>query len=190
MDLTKVIAIAGKPGLFNVIGQTGKGLVVESLLDGKRLPTYPTQQVSALSEISIYGNENDKPLKEIFESIFKLENGGKPSIDAQGDKDAIRTYFSDIYPDYAADRVYDSDIRKVLRWYAMLHDKGLMTMEAPVEESEAAAAEGETPKPASKKSSKTPGKSTPKSMANAPKGGAKSSGAKGGVKASIPRKAS
>lgn len=190
MDLSKIIAITGKPGLYKVLGQSGQGLLVESLMDGKRMPTYSSQQVSSLAEISIYGKEADKPLKEIFESILKVENGGKPSVDVNADKSAIRDYFSDIYPDYAADRVYDSDIRKVLKWYVALLEKNLLIIEEETP-SEAAVEEGvESSKAPSVKKVSKAAKPVPKPGVAGPKGGGKSSGAKGGVKATIPRKAS
>jgi hypothetical protein len=194
MDLSKIIAVAGKPGLYKVVGQSGKGFIVESLLDGKRMPTYATQQVSSLSEISIYGQESDKLLSEIFEAIFKLENGGKPSVGVQSNRDEIRGYFEKVFSDYASERVYDSDIRKVLKWYELLLDKDLLKPEENLEETPAAEAEeSATEKPKAKavaKAAKATPKSGPKPAVNSPKGGGKSSAAKGGVKASVPRKAS
>ncbi|MCB0480589.1 MAG: DUF5606 domain-containing protein [Flavobacteriales bacterium] len=160
MDLSKILAISGKGGLFKVVGQTKNGVVVESLLDGKKFPTYSSQQVSALEEISIYGEEEDIPLKDIFTRIHKVENGKQTSVSPKDSGAELREYFSDIIPEFDAERVYNSDIKKVISWYNLLLKAGLVTIEEkkPVAKKTAkveSAAE-ETSEDAPKKDAKKP----------------------------------
>lgn len=129
MDLSKILSISGKGGLFQLVGQTKNGVVVESLLDGKRIPAYSNQQISALEEISIYGEDDDIPLAEIFTRFFKVENGKATSVDSKSSGAEIREYFSDLVPEYDEDRVYTSDIKKVLKWYNLLLEKGKIVIE-------------------------------------------------------------
>ena len=129
MDLSKILSISGKGGLFELVGQTKNGVVVESLIDGKRIPAYSNQQISALEEISIYGNDEDIPLSEIFTRIFKMENGKESSVTTKASGAEIRDYFSDVVPEYDEERVYTSDIKKVLKWYNQLLAKGKIEVE-------------------------------------------------------------
>lgn len=125
MDLSKILAITGKGGLFVIIGQTKNGVIVQSIIDGKKFPTYANQQVSALEEISIYGADGDVPLKEIFSRIIKIENGGKTSVTKKDSPEDIKDYFSDVMPEYDEERVYVSDMKKVISWYNLLQEKGV-----------------------------------------------------------------
>ena len=129
MDLSKILSISGKGGLFELVGQTKNGVVVESLLDGKRIPAYSNQQISALEEISIYGEDEDIPLADIFTRFFKMENGAPTSVTAKSSGAEIKDYFSDIVPEYDEERVYTSDIKKVLKWYNLLLSKGKIVVE-------------------------------------------------------------
>ncbi|UTW62685.1 DUF5606 domain-containing protein [bacterium SCSIO 12741] len=133
MDLSKILAVSGKGGLFEIVGQTRNGVIVQSLLDGKRYPTYANQQISALEEISIYGEVDDIPLKEVFQKIYDVENGAVTSVKPKASGADIRDYFSDIVPDFDEERVYNSDIKKVMSWYNLLLDKGFLE---PTEEAE------------------------------------------------------
>ncbi len=125
MDLKKILSIGGKPGLYRMVGQTKTGFVVESLTDGKRMPAFPSQQVSSLEEISIYTTGEDMPLKDVFKRIFDKESGGK-APDHKADKSVIESYFEEVLPEFDRDLVRQSDIRKVYRWYNELLDAGLM----------------------------------------------------------------
>jgi len=125
MDLKKILSIGGKPGLFKMVGQTKSGFVVESMTDGKRMPAFPSQQVSSLEEISVYTTGEDIPLKDVFKRIFEKEDGGR-APDHKADKPVIAAYFEEVLPEYDRDLVRQSDIRKVYRWYNELLDAGLM----------------------------------------------------------------
>jgi hypothetical protein len=124
MTLDKILAIAGKPGLFALKVQTRTGFVAESLLDGKK--------VSLLSEISVYTYTEEKPLTEIMRAIAVKEDNG-PAISHKEDNTKLVAYFLEILPDYDQDRVYPSDIKKILNWYNMLQAKELVSKEVPAE---------------------------------------------------------
>ena len=123
--LKDILAISGKPGLYKKINNTTRAIIVESLLDGKRSPVYSNEKVIALGDITMYADSGDVPLKEIFKNIFKKENGG-PAISSKEPGEAIMNYMEEIVPDYDRERVYLSDMQKALRWYNILHEKGLL----------------------------------------------------------------
>lgn len=138
MNLEKILAISGKPGLYVLKVQTRTGFVAESLLDGKKITVNLKSNVSLLSEISIYTYEGEKPLAEIMQKIADKENKG-PALSHKEDNAKLTAYFKEILPDYDEERVYPSDIKKVLNWYNMLQAKGLVTDEvAPTVASEEA----------------------------------------------------
>ncbi len=134
MDISRILTISGKPGLYKVVGQTNNGVIVESLIDGKRTPTYSNQQVSALEEISIYGNIDDIPLKDIFDKMYEVEGGKATSVSPKDKGAEIRDYFSDIAPEFDGERVYNSDIKKVMTWYNTLLAKGFIEAEPETED--------------------------------------------------------
>ncbi|MFH6768328.1 DUF5606 domain-containing protein [Gaetbulibacter aquiaggeris] len=126
MSLEKIIAIAGKPGLFKLITQTRAGFVAESLIDNKRLSVNVQQNVSVLSEIAIYTLTEEVPLKQVFLKIKEKENGQQTSVSAKDSKDALEEFFFNVLPDYDEDRVYVSDIKKVIQWYNLLQAHDLL----------------------------------------------------------------
>ncbi|MDI6032859.1 DUF5606 domain-containing protein [Flavobacterium sp. LB2P84] len=140
MNLEKILAISGKPGLYVLRVQTRTGFVAESLLDGKKITVNLKSNVSLLSEISIYTYEGEKPLAEIMQKIADKENKGQ-AISHKEDNATLTAYFKEILPDYDEERVYPSDIKKVLNWYNMLQAKGLVTDEVPAATEETPAAE-------------------------------------------------
>ncbi|MEY2869925.1 MAG: hypothetical protein RIR01_2428 [Bacteroidota bacterium] len=153
MNLEKILAISGKPGLYVLKVQTRTGFVAESLVDGKKITVNLKSNVSLLSEISVYTYEGEKPLKEVMANIAEKENNG-PAISHKEDNTTLAAYFKEVLPNYDEERVYASDIKKILNWYNTLQAKGLVVEEAPVEEVvEAAVAEeaaAEKPKKAKK----------------------------------------
>ena len=126
MSLDKVLAISEKPGLFKLITQTRSGLVAESLIDGKRIAVSLRNNISLLSEIAIYTLDEEVPLVEIFKKIKDKEEGSKTSVGHKESKDKLEEYFFSILPDYDEDRVYPSDIKKVIRWYNILQEKDML----------------------------------------------------------------
>ncbi|MBR6775990.1 MAG: DUF5606 domain-containing protein [Bacteroidales bacterium] len=136
MDLSKVVAISGKPGLFLVSGQgTGK-LVVESLLDGKRTPAFANDRISSLEEISIYTTGDDKPLKEVFMNIHEKLGDNIGFDPKKASPVELKEKFMLVLPEYDEDSVYQSDMKKVFQWYQLLNDKGLLDFTIEEEKSE------------------------------------------------------
>jgi hypothetical protein len=130
MNLEKILAISGKPGLYALKVQTRTGFVAESLTDGKKITVGLRSSVSLLSEISIYTHTEEKPLAEVMRTIAIKENEGL-TISHKENNDVLLTYFKEILPDYDQDRVYPSDIKKLLNWYNLLQKKGLVSKEEP-----------------------------------------------------------
>ncbi|MEM0541868.1 DUF5606 domain-containing protein [Flavobacterium sp. j3] len=130
MNVDKILAIAGKPGLFELKLQTRSGFLAESILDGKKITVGLRNNVSLLTEISIYTYNEDKPLVEIMRAIAIKENEG-PAISIKEDNAKLIAYFKEIVPDYDQDRVYVSDIKKVLNWYNLLQAKGMVSKDEP-----------------------------------------------------------
>ena len=153
MDISRILTISGKPGLYKVVGQTNNGVIVESLIDGKRTPTYSNDQVSALEEISIYGKVDDVPLKNIFQKMYDVEAGKATSVSTKEKGGDLRDYFSDLVPEFDGERVYNSDIKKVMSWYNTLLAKGFIEAEPEANEvlEEEVVEEKPKPKKASKK---------------------------------------
>lgn len=128
MNLTGVIAISGKPGLYKVIAQAKNNIIVESVEDKKRVPAYSSDRISALDDISIYTTDDDKPLKDIFTAIFEKE-GGKACISHKEDPAKLKKYLLEVLPNFDQDRVYGSDIKKIFQWYNLLLKAGLLVVE-------------------------------------------------------------
>lgn len=154
MNLEKILAISGKPGLYVLKVQTRTGFVAESLADGKKITVNLKSNVSLLSEISVYTYEGEKPLKEVIESIATKENKGV-AISHKEDNATLAAYFKEVLPSYDEDRVYASDIKKILNWYNILQTKGLLDAETAAEEVvEAVVAEAAAPAEKPKKAKK------------------------------------
>jgi len=123
MGLEKILSISGKPGLYELTAQTRGGFVAKSVTDGKKIAVSVRNNVSLLSEIAIYTYTEEVPLGEIFQKISEKEDG-KKALDHKSSKKELEAYFSEILPDYDVDRVYQSDIKKVLQWYNLLVENG------------------------------------------------------------------
>ncbi|WP_293893982.1 DUF5606 domain-containing protein [Flavobacterium sp.] len=134
MNVEKILAIAGKPGLFELKIQTRSGFLAESLLDGKKITVGLRSNVSLLSEISMYTYTEEKPLVEIMRAIAVKENEGPTAVSHKEDNAKLISYFQEILPDYDEDRVYASDIKKLLNWYNILQAKGMVSKEEPKED--------------------------------------------------------
>lgn len=129
MSIQKILAISGKPGLFELKLQTRTGFVAESLLDGKKITVGMRSNVSLLSEIAVYTYSEEVRLSEVFKAIATKENDGA-ALSHKEDEAKIREYFREVLPEFDEDRVYTSDIKKVLNWYNILQPKGFVSVEA------------------------------------------------------------
>ncbi len=119
MEFSKIIAVTGKPGLFQVVSQSKNAIIVESLIDKKRLAINTTQNVSLLENIAIYTYEEEVPLLTIFKTMFE-KSEGKEAISHKESGKNLTAYFSEILPDYDDERVYTSNIKKVIQWFNIL----------------------------------------------------------------------
>lgn len=129
MSLEKIMSISGKPGIFNLVLQTRTGFVVESLLDKKKTTMKLNSNVSLLSEIAIFTYNEEVKLFKVFKSIATKEDC-KATISHKESNEVITAYFREILPEYDEDRVYISDIKKILNWYNILLANGFVTLEA------------------------------------------------------------
>jgi hypothetical protein len=138
MDLSKIVSISGKPGLYVIKSQTVGRLIVESVVDGKCIPAFARDRMSSLEEISIFSTDEDRPLKEVFKMIHEKMDDTVDFDYKKASNDELREKFAFVMPDYDEEAVYPSDMRKVFAWYQMLNDKGLLdfTEEEPQPESQ------------------------------------------------------
>lgn len=124
MGLDKILAISGKPGLYELTTQTRGGFVAKSMLDGKKMAVNMRHNVSVLSEIAIYTYTEEIPLGEVMEKMKEKEDGGE-AISHKSSKAELEAYLAEILPDYDTDRVYASDIKKIVQWYNLLIKNGI-----------------------------------------------------------------
>ncbi|MFD0701730.1 DUF5606 family protein [Myroides pelagicus] len=125
MSLEKVLAISGKPGLYELLVQTRTGFIAESIADGKKSTVGLRNNVSLLSEISIYTYNDEIKLFDVFKSIATKENNGE-AISHKSANPELVAYFREVLPEFDEERVYASDIKKVLNWYNILQKRGLI----------------------------------------------------------------
>jgi hypothetical protein len=122
MELKNIVAINGKPGLFEIKAQSKGGIIVESLIDGKKTPVTATHNISALNEIAIYTYEEEIPLRIVFKAIAEKENS-KEALNPKESGKVLTSYFREVLPNFDEERVYTSNIKKVLQWYNLLASK-------------------------------------------------------------------
>lgn len=137
MKLKGIIAISGKPGLFKILSHAKGGVIVETVLDGKRTMASLTSTMSSLDDISMYTQTEELPLREIMRRIAEKQDNGQ-ALDAKASTDAeLKEYFEAIVPDYDRERVYASHIRKLFHWYNLLQGAGMVSKEKEDEEEQA-----------------------------------------------------
>ena len=123
--LKKILAISGKPGLYKLISQGKNMFIVESLLDGKRTPTYSRDKIVSLGEIAMYTDEGEKPLAEVMDSVKAKLDGAVCPIDVKKTSDEeLRAFMESVLPTYDRDRVRLYDIKKLISWYNLLVESG------------------------------------------------------------------
>lgn len=128
MDLSKILSVTGKSGLFKLLSHNKSSFIVESLTDGKRFPVFPNDGVATLDNISIFTEDEDVSLQTVLFSIYKKENGAKAAVN-MNDNNALKAYFAEILPNYDRERVYVSNMKKVVLWYNQLVEKQLIDTE-------------------------------------------------------------
>ena len=127
MNLEGIINVAGKPGLYKVVSQGNNTVIAESLVDGKKTPLFSHNQSNMLEEISIYTYDDTKPLSEIFDAIAIKENKGQ-ALSHKSSTNQLTDYFREVLADYDEERVYISDIKKVIQWYNAMQKHGLIKL--------------------------------------------------------------
>ena len=127
--LKEILSISGKPGLQKLISNSSNAIIVESLIDGKRFPAYSNSKIIALEDISIYTEAEDMPLKEVFKRISAKENG-KSALSHKEPTEKILAYFEEIVPEY------DKDMKKIIQWYNLLTEKGMLDLDEEAKEEE------------------------------------------------------
>ena len=134
--LKNILAITGKPGLYRLVNRGTNMLIVESLLDGKRMPTYARDKIISLADVSMYTPGEDIELGKVVEAACKKEDGKPCAIDAKkADNKVVLAWFDEVLPDWDRDRVYPTDVRKLISWYNILINAGITTF-APEEDNE------------------------------------------------------
>lgn len=118
--LKKILSVSGKPGLYKLVSTSKTITLVESLIDKKRFPIYPQEKIVSLGEIAIYTSEEEIPLKDVLVKIKEKEEGGKISDDKKSSNNVLFSYFETILPTYDKEKVYASDIKKIVNWYNLL----------------------------------------------------------------------
>jgi len=136
MDLSKILSVSGKPDLYKHIAQSKNGIVVESLIDGKRMNAFATMRISALQDIAIYTTGEDVPLDTVFRNLFRLTEGKEAISHKVADSDVVEE-FAKVLPDYDRDRVYVSDMKRVFKWYNILLSHGLVDDKEPEKKEDA-----------------------------------------------------
>jgi len=161
IEVKDILSISGKGGLFKLVAQARNGIVVESFEDQKRHVAPATARVSSMEDIAIFTEEEDMPLGDVFYKIHQKQDGGE-TISHKSGNDELKSYFLEILPDYDEDRVYVSDIKKILSWYNILHKHEMLTIiekeEEGSEEKDDEVSEEKNDKVSDKKVDKTPEK--------------------------------
>ncbi len=134
--LKGILSISGQPGLFKLVTETKNSIIVESLVTGKRIPAYSTSKISTLSDISIFTETGEMLLTDLF---IRIKANGK-LISPKASANEIKAFFEEVLPEYDKDRVYVSDMKKIIQWYQLLNDQNLLT-EAKEEKTEEAKSE-------------------------------------------------
>lgn len=124
MDLNNILSISGRSGLFMLKTQTFHGIVATSIIDEKRIVTCVNQQISMLSEIQVYCIGKEIPLSDVFKKMLVFEKGCNTTIKPKSRATDLEKYFFNILDNYDKDRVYPGDIKKIIRWYNILVNKG------------------------------------------------------------------
>jgi len=135
MNLKDILAISGMSGLYKFVSQGRNGVIIEGLVDKKRMNASSSARVSALEDIAIYTDDKELPLKEVLRRIFQKESG-KETIDPKSTNDKLKKYFEEVVPDYDREKVYVSDIKKLLGWYNILLSQNMIDLVEDAKEEE------------------------------------------------------
>jgi hypothetical protein len=130
MFLEGILSIAGQPGLLKLVSRKNTSVIVESLITGKRMPAFSTSRISTLEDITVYTYDDDTPLKDVFVNIFNQYKGAITDVTAKSANTELAAFFEKVLPNYEKEKVYMSDIKKIVSWYNLLVEKGIITEES------------------------------------------------------------
>jgi hypothetical protein len=147
----EILFISGKPGLFKMISQSKNMMIVESLIDGKRYPSFQNEKISLLNDIAMFAEIGEKPLREILKNAWELEKGEKIAVDAKFSPEVLREYFAKVFPDFNREKIYPTDIRKFIVWYNLLVDNKITDFDYLKDDGQTEASKDEKSKVAEKK---------------------------------------
>lgn len=143
MKFKDILAISGQPGLFKYVAPSTRGIIVEAIADGRRFNAAATAQVSALAEIAIFTEQEDRPLNEVYTQIFEYTKGQPIALTAKSDPEKLKQFLAEAMPDYDRDRVRVSDIKKLVSWFNILIAAGMNDFSVEQAEQEEETAEQE-----------------------------------------------
>lgn len=129
--LRTILAVSGKPGLYRLLSQ-GKNMLIVETLDAakKRMPIYAADKVTSLGDISMYTDDEDVPLSKVLTALKAKENGQPVTLDyKKASTKELQDFFAEVLPNFDRDRVYASDIKKLIQWYNMLLAAGVTEFE-------------------------------------------------------------
>ncbi len=136
--LKKILSISGKPGLYKLVSRGKNMLVVESLIDGKRIPSFSHERITSLGDIAMYTETDEVPLHTVLENLKTLENGAISSCDPKAKPEELKEYFAKVLPDFDRERVHNTDIKKLISWYNLLINSGNVDFTPEDQETETA----------------------------------------------------
>lgn len=142
--LKKILSISGKPGLFKLVSQGRNSVIVESMVNARRMPVHASDRIVSLADISIYTQEEDMPLGDVMQKLHEYQQGKPVDAAALKDNEALRAFFGEVIPSFDRDRVYPSDIKKLFSWYNLLLENGFDSFATVAEEDKADEGETET----------------------------------------------
>ncbi len=136
--LETILAISGKPGLFKLVSRGNNNLIVETLdTQKKRFPAFAADKIISLADIAMYTDEKEVPLREVLNNIKAKESGKTTSIDyRKASKDELYAFLGEVLPNFDGDRIYPSDIKKLIQWYNILVENGLTDFDEALKETE------------------------------------------------------
>lgn len=126
-----ILAISGKPGLYRLVSQGNRTLIVETLdAQHRRMPAFATDRITSLADIAMFTEDEDIALWEVLKAVGTKEESKVSSLDYKKcSADELHAYFTEVLPNWDQDRVRDSDIKKLIQWYNILVENGITDFE-------------------------------------------------------------
>ena len=136
--LETILAISGKPGLYKLVSRGNRNLIVETLdAQKKRFPAFSADKVISLADIAMYTDEKEVPLRQVLNSIKEKEGGKAASLDwHKASKDELYAYLCEVLPNCDKDRIYPTDVKKLIQWYNILIENNLTDFDEALKETE------------------------------------------------------